>query len=361
MVPVPQRTQERRTGWSTWWLRLVLVLGLVATACGGVSDLVDDQLASQLEAESSDDGSAGFGSGSSDSDGGSDSADPGDPAAFRLGRGAWENGCTVLTTDDVATATGFDVLEAREGIGCSWVIAEVDPDIISEPMIGFEPMTTRQYDVQQEIAMTGSGGIVAEPIEGLGSQAFWRGQESSGHGEVWVQTDQIGFRITNLFASPGFTGDTRTPMEALAAAVVDALSTMDVIAASGDAGDALTPPDSVELPEGIPTESSLIEELSAVPLPDGVVIGSGAVYPDRASQDAYSELGVGDAARFFLEALPAAGFEITSNGTIETEEDVLEFASQSISFLDPDGNRGDIQIREGAFSPSQLNIQIFLP
>lgn len=358
MVPVPRAQQDRT---SSWWLRLVLVLGLVAAACGGVSDLIDDQVASQLEAESSGDGSSGFGSGNSGSDSDSGSEDPGDPSAFRLGRGAWENACLILTTDEVATATGFAVLEAREGNGCSWVIGEVDAEIISEPMIGFEPMTTRQYDVQQEIAMSGSGGFVAEPIEGLGTQAFWRGQESSAVGEVWVQTDQIGFRITNLFASPGFSGDARTPMESLAAAVVDALSTMDIIAASGDAGDALTPPDSVDLPEGIPTESSLIDELSAVPLPDGTVISSGAVYPDRASQDAYSELSVGDAARFFLEALPAAGFEITSNGTIETEEDVLEFASQSISFLDPDGNRGDIQIREGAFSPSQLNIQIFLP
>jgi hypothetical protein len=74
----------------------------------------------------------------------------------------------------------------------------------------------------------------------------------------------------------------------------------------------------------------------------------------------YTDLAVGDAVRFYLQALPAAGFEITSGGTVETEEDVFEYISQSISFIDPDGNRGDVGIREGFFAPSQLNIQIFL-
>src|SRR5690606_25634716 len=171
----------------------------------------------------------------------------------------------------------------------------------------------------------------------------------------------MGFRVLNQFAGPAYTGDPRAPLEALAAELVAALEGMDVVAASGDAATALIPAERVDLPEGIHTLDSLIDELAAVPLPDEAVLGFGDVYPDRASQDAYLDLGVGDAARFFLEALPAAGFEITSGGTIETADDILEYAAQSISFLDPDGRRGDIGIREGAFAPTQLNIQIFGP
>jgi hypothetical protein len=104
---------------------------------------------------------------------------------------------------------------------------------------------------------------------------------------------------------------------------------------------------------------SLIDELPLVPLPDGAVSGFGDEYPDRASQDVYLDLSVGDVARFFLQALPSASFEITSGGTLQSEENVLEFAAQSISFIDPDGRRGEIGIREGAFAPTQLNIQIF--
>ncbi|MEX2423847.1 MAG: hypothetical protein WD990_07710 [Acidimicrobiia bacterium] len=191
--------------------------------------------------------------------------------------------------------------------------------------------------------------------------AFWQGNESNALGEVWVKTDQVGFRIMNQFAGPGYTGDPRAPLEALAAEVVAALEGMDVLAASGDAATTLTPPERVDLPEGNPTMDSLVDELAAVPLPDGAVIGFGDFYPDRASQDVYSDLGVGDTMRFYFEALPAAGFEITSTGTTATAEDILEYPVQSISFLDPEGRRGSIGVREGFFAPSQLNIQIFLP
>jgi hypothetical protein len=203
--------------------------------------------------------------------------------------------------------------------------------------------------------------LVLEEIEGLGTYAFWRGSGRGPGGEVWARNDQVGFRVMDQFSGPNYTGDVRASMEALAAALLDSLAGMDVLAASGDHASALIPAESVNLPEGLPTMDSLIDELSAVPLPDGAVIGFGDVYPDRASQDVYTDLAV-SAMRFASTSrhCPAAGFEITSGGTIETEEDVFEYISQSISFIDPDGNRGDVGIREGFFAPSQLNIQIFL-
>lgn len=329
---------------------LVVGMAFVLVACGGIGDVIEDQMTAVTPAETVDAGS-----------GGDAPVDEGDPGAFRLASGAWENACTVLTTDQVEAATGFTVLEAREAQGCNWVIESVDPDVVGEPIIGWQPMRARNVDIQFESAGQMGSSIVLEPIEGLGTMAFWQGSGVGDLGEVWAQGNQIGFRVINQFAGPNYTGDARAPLEELAAALVEALDAMDVIAASGDAGQALIPPTSIEIPEGIQTMDGLIDELSAVPMPEGTVFGSGGVYPDRASQDAYSDLSVGDATRFFLEALPAAGFEIDSSSMVQSEEDVMEYAAQSISFTDPDGNRGDIGIREGGFSPSQFNIQIFLP
>ncbi|HSJ29167.1 MAG TPA: hypothetical protein VLB67_13245 [Acidimicrobiia bacterium] len=327
----------------------VIVVVMLLGACGGIGDLIDESLETMPGAET---GSSG---------GGSETRDEGDPTAFRLARAGWENSCAVIDADQVAAATGFTVVDARESSGCNWMIEPVDPAVIGDPIVGWQPMRARDVPVQWEASGQAGSSVVLEQIEGLGTMAFWRGNDVNALGEVWVETDQIGFRVTNQFAGPNYTGDPRAPLEALAAELVAALATLDVIAASGDAASALIPAERVDLPDGIVTLDDLIDELSAVPLPDGTVIGFGDVYPDRASQDAYTDLPVGDAVRFFLEALPAAGFEITSGGTAQTAEDVLEYVSQSVSFIDPDGNRGDIGIREGAFAPSQLNIQIFLP
>jgi hypothetical protein len=57
------------------------------------------------------------------------------------------------------------------------------------------------------------------------------------------------------------------------------------------------------LPEGITTLHRLIDELPLVPLSDGAVFGFGDECSDRASQDVYLDLSVGDAARLFLQAL----------------------------------------------------------
>ena len=330
----------------------------LATACGGVSDMIEEQTSELTSPDAT--GGAGLGRGSSDDS--DKDFDEGDPSAFRLASGTWENSCTVVSTDEVEAATGFTVLEERdEGIGCTWVIESVDPEIIGEPLLGWQPMRARNVNAQWEASQPMASSVVLEEIEGLGTYAFWRGTGMGGAGEVWARGEQVGFRITNQFSGPNHTGDVRAPLEALAAALLDSLAGMDVLAASGDHAAALIPAESVNLPEGIPTMDSLIDELSAVPLPDGAVLGSGDIVIGRATQDAYTNLAVGDAVRFFLEALPAAGFEITSDGTVETEDDVFEYIDQSISFLDPDGNRGDIGIREGFFAPSQLYIQIYLP
>jgi hypothetical protein len=332
------------------WAGAVALLALI-TACGGISDMIEEQTAELTSPTAS--------GGGSSSDSGD--RDEGDPSAFRLSSGTWENSCTVVSIDEVAAATGLTVLEEREqGVGCDWVVESVDPDIISEPIVGWQPMRALNVNAQWEASQPMASSLVLEEIEGLGTYAFWRGSGRGPGGEVWARNDQVGFRVMDQFSGPNYTGDVRASMEALAAALLDSLAGMDVLAASGDHASALIPAESVNLPEGLPTMDSLIDELSAVPLPDGAVIGFGDVYPDRASQDVYTDLAVGDAVRFYLQALPAAGFEITSGGTVETEEDVFEYISQSISFIDPDGNRGDVGIREGFFAPSQLNIQIFL-
>ena len=306
--------------------------------------------------------SSGSGGSSGASSNGSDEVDEGDPSAFRLSAGTWENACTVVSTDEVEAATGLKVVEEREqGVGCDWVVESVDSDIISEPLIGWQPMRALNVNAQWEASQPMASSMELEEIEGLGTYAFWRGSGGGPGGEIWARNEQIGFRVMNQFSGPNYTGDVRASLEGLAAALLDSLAGMDVLAASGDHAASLIPAETVQLPEGLATMDSLIDELSAVPLPDGAVIGFGDVYPDRASQEVYTDLAVGDAVRFFLEALPAAGFEITPGGTVETEEDVFEYISQSISFLDPDGNRGDILINEGFFAPSQLGIQIFLP
>lgn len=282
--------------------------------------------------------------------------------AFRLGVAGWENACTVVSVDEVAAATGLTVLEAREAGGCDWIIEAVDENIVAgiESSIGWLPMRARDFDIQREVAPRVSSDITVEPVDALGEQAFWLGNTVNRLGEMWVQTNQIGFRVVNQFATFEYSEDTREPMRELAAVIVESLDRMEVIAASGDSSQALIPPVEVDLPDGIPTMDGVIDDLAAVPLPEGVVYGSGGVSPDRVSQDFYLDLGVGDTARFYLEALPAAGFEIVAGGTVETEDQVLEYAAQSIAFTDPEGRRGDIQIGEGAFAPTKLGIQIFL-
>ena len=336
---------------------VLLVFALALAACGGGG--ADPDSFGGGSGDGGGNQSSSGDTGGDDSTGGSEEPNPGNPDSFRLAPAGWENSCTVLSNDEVADATGFTVLEAREANGCNWVIESVDENVLGEPTIGWMPMTPRQVQIQRESAPLASSDIVVEPIEDLGVEAFWQGTTVNDLGEMWVRTDQIGYRVVNQFASFDYEGDTQEILQSLAAALAAALEDIDVLAASGDAASALIPADSIALPEGIPTVDGLIPELAAVPVPDGAVFGTGAVYPDRAGQDIYLDTSVGDTARFYLEALPAAGFEISSNGTVQSEDQVLEFASMTISFLDPDGNNGDLIIREGAFAPTQMGVQIF--
>lgn len=337
---------------------LCVSVSLIAASCGGQGD------GSGGLADRGNEGQGQLSDSASSSDqqvepGGDDQGDSG---AFRFGVAGWENTCAVLSNDEVADATGFTVLEAREVGGCSWIIEAVDDNIVAgaESSIGWMPVRSRDFDIQQETAPLMSSDTVLEPLSGLGEQAFWLGNTVNKLGAVWVQTDQIGFGVINQFATFEYSEDTREPLQRLAAAIVESLDGMDVIAASGESGQALIPPVEVDLPDGIPTMDGILDELAAVPLPEGAVYGSGDVYPDRASQNFYLDLSVGDTARFYLEALPAAGFEITSGGTFQAEDQVLEYAAQSVAFTDPEGRRGDVRIGEGAFAPTNLSIQIFL-
>lgn len=99
---------------------------------------------------------------------------------------------------------------------------------------------------------------------------------------------------------------------------------------------------------------SLIDELAVVPLPDFVdEIGLGGEPNSsdaRAFQDVYFNVPVSEVVAFYEEALPAAGFDVTSaegNDSIFTYE-----------FTDPDGRTGQLLIRSAASHLSQMGIQI---
>lgn len=123
-----------------------------------------------------------------------------------------------------------------------------------------------------------------------------------------------------------------------------------------------------DLPEGMVLSDGLIPELSHIPLPGGeVAFEAGSAHTveqdprETAVQAAHLEASVQEAAEFYLEALPAAGFElddgagagITDPSDIQPEQNVM------ILFNDPDGVPGQLRISPGAFSPSFVNINLF--
>lgn len=286
----------------------------------------------------------------------------GDGSAFRLGQAGWENACVVLSQDEVADVTGFTVIGATEMGGCGWAIEHVDENIVegADSSIGWLPMQSWTFDIQNESALLADSSITIEMVEGIGESAFWQGVEGSAHGEMWVQVDQLSFRVVNQFATFAYEGDIRTPMEALARALADSLSDIDVVAASGESGAGLVRPTSIEVPEGFQQANGPMAELAGLPAPDDAVFLQGFV-SDRASQDILTAMSVGDATRFFLEALPGAGFEVVAGArTVASHDDVLEYAGNLIEFVDPSGQRGEMRIELGPFSPTAISVQVFL-
>ena len=107
---------------------------------------------------------------------------------------------------------------------------------------------------------------------------------------------------------------------------------------------------------GLTVVDRLIPELSAVPVPDGAGFVTGTAYTvdqdprQTAVQDVYVDRSVADAAAFYQDALPGAGFQVT---------DTEQGQQAIISFVDPEGYEGELIISPSSVGPpTQIHIQI---
>jgi hypothetical protein len=132
--------------------------------------------------------------------------------------GAFVNPCDVLSEDAVSAATGLTVTgtEDQGPLGCVWFVEKVDPDILADDAITWQPFPPEQFAAQQQAIDQGLDG---EEIPGLGNAAVFIGTEALG--EVWVSLDELSFRVGNQFAFGNY--DARPAQEALARALVDTL------------------------------------------------------------------------------------------------------------------------------------------
>lgn len=345
-------------------MAVMTAFGVLLVACsGGSSDDGADLDEDVDEAAESDgrDESAGAGDDGAPGDEVGEVGE-GDPAAFRIGPGGFENACTVLTDNEVASATGLTVTGHRPSSGCDWTVESIDPGV-GEAAIGFQPMTGVQFDVQRESVVKASSDIFVEPVADIGDDAYWQGTEGFATGELWVKLDPLSFRVTNQFTAPSYDGtvDPRAAQEALGSALAEAIGSIDVIANSGEHANALLRPSAVEVPEGVSTTESLFGELEGLPVPDGAVLLEGSDLGGRASQEIWLEQSVGDTARFYLEQLPAAGYVLQDRpGSVTSADQITEYATNLFEFVDPAGRQGNLQIELGVFAPSTVRVQVFL-
>jgi hypothetical protein len=133
-------------------------------------------------------------------------------------------------------------------------------------------------------------------------------------------------------------------------------------AAQQSSGSAM--PEGINLPEGMPTADGLIPELAEIPLPDGGVFGKGTAYTkaqdprETAVQVVYFTQSAEEIVTFYLDALPANGFQIESQGSVTEAADIQPNGDNLVLFTDPDGLSGSLDIKPGAFSPAQLSINL---
>lgn len=194
-------------------LGVMVVLSLVAMGCG--SDGGGDPTGG---------GSAGATAppaataASGDADAGAGSGDQGGGASVVDSSGSVAAPCSVLTEQEVADATGLVVTgsEDRGAEGCRWYVERVDPDIVADDAISWQPFRAEQFGSQKDAL---EQGLEGEQIEGLGNDALFVGPATIG--EVWVLLDDLSFRVGNQFAFGNLDG--RPAQEALARALVDAL------------------------------------------------------------------------------------------------------------------------------------------
>lgn len=139
-------------------------------------------------------------------------------------------------------------------------------------------------------------------------------------------------------------------------------------ATTGVAGEASEHPASggIDLPDGFPTADALIPELAGLPVPDGAVFGVGDAYDENvdprqtAVQPIFFAIPVEDVVAFYLDELPAAGYEIVSgSGGLSDKSEIVPGAQAIIVFNRPDGLPGQVVIGPGIVAESQLNVNVF--
>jgi hypothetical protein len=120
-------------------------------------------------------------------------------------------------------------------------------------------------------------------------------------------------------------------------------------------------PEGFDVPEGVPLADGLIPELAEIPLPVGpVVFEVGVAYDaatdprETASQRVHFTISPQEVLDFYYRALPEAKFMIDSEPV-----DAVAGQQTVIEFTDPDGLPGRIFVSSGAWSDSQININLF--
>lgn len=127
------------------------------------------------------------------------------------------------------------------------------------------------------------------------------------------------------------------------------------------APDAVDVPEGFDVPEGVPLADGLIPELAEIPLPDGpAVFEVGVAYDaatdprETAQQQVHFTISPQEVLDFYYRALPEEGFVIDSEPV-----DAVAGQQVAIEFTDPAGLPGRIFVSSGAWSASQININLF--
>lgn len=125
--------------------------------------------------------------------------------------------------------------------------------------------------------------------------------------------------------------------------------------------------DGIDLPDGLPTADGLIPELEGLPVPAGAVFGVGDAFDadvdprETAVQQVYFAIPVEEVVAFYLDELPAAGYEIVSGtgGAISEKSEIVADQPALVMFTRPDGLPGQLLIGPSNVAVSQLNINVY--
>ena len=138
------------------------------------------------------------------------------------------------------------------------------------------------------------------------------------------------------------------------------------LAVQNDSGMVNTPepprtPAGFNVHEAVPLADGLIPELSGIPLPEGPVVFEGGsahsadIDPrETAIQTVHFTIPPQELLDFYLTALPLAGFKV-----ISSLDAFAEASRANIEFTDANGIPGRLFFRPGAWSKSQMRINLY--